>query len=94
MYTKLQTEAKTERRSTQGQLEVILDAHYATLASLVKKPAPQYEPVDKETQTKVIAELAKQQNNPRFSGAIQLCKIHGTPLTPQGKCLQKGCKYA
>lgn len=23
-----------------------------------------------------------------------LCKIHGTPLTDLGKCLQKGCKYA
>lgn len=22
------------------------------------------------------------------------CKIHDTPLTPTGKCLQKGCKYA
>lgn len=22
------------------------------------------------------------------------CKIHGTPLTDNGKCLQKGCKYA
>jgi len=24
----------------------------------------------------------------------KLCKAHGTPLTPQGTCLQKGCKYA
>lgn len=23
-----------------------------------------------------------------------MCKIHGIPLTLQGKCLQKGCKYA
>jgi len=23
-----------------------------------------------------------------------LCKVHGTPLTRQGKCMQKGCKYA
>lgn len=23
-----------------------------------------------------------------------VCKIHGTPLTVGGKCLQKGCKYA
>lgn len=23
-----------------------------------------------------------------------VCKIHGTPLTDNGKCLQKGCKYA
>ena len=23
-----------------------------------------------------------------------LCKIHGTPLTINGRCLQKGCKYA
>lgn len=22
-----------------------------------------------------------------------LCKIHGTPLTDDGKCLQKGCKW-
>lgn len=25
---------------------------------------------------------------------INLCKIHGVPLDSQGKCLQKGCKYA
>lgn len=24
----------------------------------------------------------------------ELCKIHGSPLTTLGKCLQKGCKYA
>ena len=23
-----------------------------------------------------------------------VCKVHGTPLTINGKCLQKGCKYA
>jgi hypothetical protein len=23
-----------------------------------------------------------------------VCKIHGVPLTGDGKCLQKGCKYA
>lgn len=26
--------------------------------------------------------------------SIKLCKIHGTPLTQNGKCLQKGCKYS
>lgn len=26
--------------------------------------------------------------------SIKLCKIHSTPLTEEGKCLQKGCKYA
>lgn len=25
---------------------------------------------------------------------MPVCKIHGTPLTENGKCLQKGCKYA
>lgn len=24
----------------------------------------------------------------------KMCKVHGTPLTEKGKCLQKGCKYA
>lgn len=24
----------------------------------------------------------------------KVCKIHGTPLTEMGKCLQKGCKFA
>jgi len=25
---------------------------------------------------------------------VNLCKVHGTPLTVYGKCLMKGCKYA
>lgn len=29
-----------------------------------------------------------------FPQAKEICKIHGTPMTTQGKCLQKGCKYA
>lgn len=28
------------------------------------------------------------------SPAVNLCKIHGIPLTTMGKCLMKGCKYA
>jgi hypothetical protein len=28
------------------------------------------------------------------ASSAKLCKIHGTPLTPSGKCLWKGCKYA
>lgn len=31
--------------------------------------------------------------NPKSFGG-NLCKIHGTPLTDQGKCLQKGCRYS
>ena len=29
-----------------------------------------------------------------FPKAQELCKIHGIPMTTQGKCLQKGCKYS
>jgi hypothetical protein len=25
---------------------------------------------------------------------VNLCKVHGVPLTVNGKCLMKGCKYS
>lgn len=28
------------------------------------------------------------------TSSARLCKIHGTPLTTNGKCLQKKCKYS
>lgn len=28
-----------------------------------------------------------------FPQAKELCKVHGVPLTLEGRCLQKGCKY-
>lgn len=37
------------------------------------------------------ADIIKKRLYPEISGT---CKVHGIPLTAQGKCLQKGCKYA
>lgn len=31
---------------------------------------------------------------PNLRGSYGLCKVHGIPLTQNGKCMQKGCKYA
>lgn len=52
---------------------------------------------DKADNTQVAPEgvLAPVPIQPSFHRlANGLCKIHGVPLTAQGKCLQKGCKYA
>lgn len=58
-----------------------------------KPLAHPWEPVDEDTTLKVVKELHRQQNNPRFSGAIASCKIHGIPLDARGRCMQKGCRY-
>ena len=52
------------------------------------------ERVDPEVRVKAILELSRQQNNPRFTGAIKSCKVHGIPLDDRGRCMQKGCKYS
>lgn len=40
------------------------------------------------------AKAIKQHFEPEPMVSVNVCKVHGTPLTSQGKCLQKGCKYA
>jgi len=52
------------------------------------------EQLDPEVRIKAMMELSKQQNNPRFTGAIKSCKVHGIPLDDRKRCMQKGCKYA
>lgn len=60
---------------------------------VIKPLAHPWEPVDEDTTLKAVKELHRQQNNPRFSGAIASCKIHGIPLDARGRCMQKGCRY-
>lgn len=73
----------------------LLAEHYS-LPPLRDKPlgippvAKKHEVPDLE----VVKELSRQQNNPRFTGAIASCKVHGLPLDSRGRCLQKGCKYS
>lgn len=54
-------------------------------SSFTRKP-----PVIKTAQ-EAMTRIAQAHTDKDYHG---LCKIHGTPLTDKGKCLQKGCKYA
>lgn len=48
----------------------------------------------KEPVTPIITGAKKIINVPSARLGNGMCKIHDTPLTNQGRCLQKGCKYS
>lgn len=41
-----------------------------------------------------VAASTERVSRPEARSTNGVCKIHGTPLTDNGKCLQKGCKYS
>ena len=60
---------------------------------------PTKDPVNEPTPAKPIVHKVEAKEplemiHTFFPKAKVLCKIHGIPMTTQGKCLQKGCKYA
>lgn len=61
------------------------------LAQTIKAdvPVPMTDPVNVITPESVMSNIERILDKPGPK-----CKIHGIPLTTQGKCLQKGCKYA
>lgn len=51
-------------------------------------------PSEPERPTMIVSasDVPMTPKNPSQLKSVEVCKIHGTPLTQFGKCMQKGCK--
>lgn len=51
-------------------------------------------PFEATTTGKKLVEAVEKSASFKQMSENGLCKVHGTPLSGYGKCLQKGCKFA
>jgi hypothetical protein len=80
--------------------EVVIDGETITYPVITTKPQPNVmNIIEVELTPEEQRQFEKEEIERKIKEASQakstpLCKVHGTPLTTLGKCLQKGCKFA
>lgn len=96
----LSERAASENRTVTNMADTLLRESLRWPTIKEDEPKPSARVVSSASPGKQTATL-KTQPNPNidlvkslFPKAQEVCKVHGTPMTAQGKCLQKGCKYA
>lgn len=82
----LESSSKVEQRIVNPKVEGSTPSSPAKGTTLAQPAKPDIIPI---VPAKAKYPHTKLSNPPD----MKLCKIHGTPLTANGKCLQKGCKY-